>query len=95
VLGLCDAANGQLEEATYHDRIATYLDPEFAMPRLHLGLMLRRSGDRKAASLELTHARSLLEREDPKRLALFGGGFGRAALLELCVAELSFAGGRA
>jgi len=93
VLGLCGAGTGRLEEAAYHDRIATYLDPEFAMPRLHLGLMLRRSGDRSAARLELTHARSLLEREDPARLALFGGGFGRSALLELCRAELTFAGG--
>lgn len=94
VLGLCGAGTGRLEEAAYHDRIATYLDPEFAMPRLHLGLMLRRSGDRTGARLELTHARSLLEREDPARLALFGGGFGRSALLELCRAELTFAGGK-
>lgn len=93
VLALCDAAAGRSEGAVYHDRVALYLDPGFAMPRLHLGLMLRRSGDRAAARLELGQARALLEREDAARLSMFGGGFNRGALLALCNAELQLTGG--
>jgi chemotaxis protein methyltransferase CheR len=91
VLALCAAAKGGLEAAVHHDRIATYLAPEFAMPRLHMGLLLRRAGDRAASRQELTRARTLLEREDAQRLALFGGGFSRRALLALCAAELGAA----
>lgn len=91
VLALCAAGKGGLQLAVHHDRIAAYLDPEFAMPRLHLGLLLRRAGDRPAAEQELTRARTLLEREDTRRLSIFGGGFGRQALLALCAAELELA----
>jgi chemotaxis protein methyltransferase CheR len=93
VLALCNASGGRSERAAHHDRVALYLDPGFAMPRLHLGLLLRRGGDRAAARVELRHARSLLEREDGARLLMFGGGFSRNALLALCVAELDKAGG--
>ena len=93
VLALCDAGGGHSERAVYHDRVALYLDPGFAMPRLHLGLLLRRSGDRGGARLELSQARALLEREDAARLLMFGGGFNRSALLALCRAELDLTGG--
>jgi chemotaxis protein methyltransferase CheR len=73
--------------------VALYLDPGFAMPRLHLGLLSRRSGDRDAARRELEQALDLLQREDPSRLLLFGGGFGRGALVALCRAELAACGG--
>ena len=92
LLALCAAGAGKLDEATRNDRIAIYLDPAFAMPHLHLGLMLRKTGEAGAARQELARARSLLEREDPARILLFGGGFGRSALLELCSAELAAAG---
>jgi chemotaxis protein methyltransferase CheR len=95
VLALCDSGAGRLDAAAYHDRLATYLAPEFAMPRLHLGLLLRRGGDLPAALHELTQARSLLEREDIARLSMFGGGFGRGALLALCAAEIAAAAGGA
>jgi len=88
VLALCNAGGGRVERAVHHDQVATYLDPGFAMPRLHLGLLLRRKGDRAAARVELRHAHSLLEREDGARLLMFGGGFNRHALLALCSAEL-------
>jgi chemotaxis protein methyltransferase CheR len=65
-----------------------YLDGTFAMPHLHLGLLLRRLGDAEAACVELTLARRLLQGEDAARLLLFGGGFGRSALLGLCDLEL-------
>jgi chemotaxis protein methyltransferase CheR len=92
VLALCDAGSGKTDRAVYHDRIAAYLDPAFAMPRLHLGLLLRRAGDRAAARIELGQAYSLLEREDGARLLMFGGGFSRTALLGLCNAELELTG---
>jgi chemotaxis protein methyltransferase CheR len=95
VLALCSAGGGKLERAEHHDRVAMYLDPGFAMPRLHLGLMLRREGDRAAARVELGQARSLLEREDGARLLMFGGGFNRSALLALCNSELELTGGSA
>lgn len=93
VLALCNAGGGRTERAVHHDQVATYLDPGFAMPRLHLGLLLRRKGERLAARTELRQARSLLEREDGARLLMFGGGFNRNALLALCSAELEKTGG--
>ena len=74
---------------------AVYLDPAFAMPRLHLGLLAaarRRPARPRAASS--ARRCSLLQREDASRLLLFGGGFTRDALLALCRAELSACGRR-
>jgi chemotaxis protein methyltransferase CheR len=89
---LCRERAGDSGGAASHDHVASYLDPSFAMPRLHLGLLARRAGDQKAARRELGEALTLLEREDPSRLLLFGGGFGRQGLLTLCRAELSACG---
>ena len=88
VLALCREQSGNRDNAGEQDRIAAYLDPGFAMPRLHLGLMARRAGDGNAARRELGHALILLEREEPSRLLLFGGGFSREALIALCEAAL-------
>jgi chemotaxis protein methyltransferase CheR len=79
---------GDLEGAAGHDRMAAYLDPRFAMPRLHLGLLGRRAHDREGMRRELSHAITLLEHEDSSRLLLFGGGFTREALIALCRAEM-------
>jgi chemotaxis protein methyltransferase CheR len=89
VLALCREADGDPSGAEEHDRTAAYLDEGFAMPRLHLGLLARRRGDLATARRELTVALSLLQREDPARILLFGGGFGREALVALCRAELT------
>ena len=59
--------------------MAIYLDPRFAMPRLHLGLLARRAGERTRAHDELGRALDLLAREEPSRILLFGGGFSREA----------------
>jgi chemotaxis protein methyltransferase CheR len=59
------------------------------MARLHLGLLARRTGDDGAARHELDAAAVLLEREDASRLLLFGGGFGRGALIALCRNDLA------
>ena len=93
VLALCEESRAATDRAVHHDQVAAYLDPAFAMPHVHLGLLFRRSGDREAARRELVKASALLEHEEAARLLLFGGGFGRRALLELCRAELGRVGG--
>jgi len=93
LLALCRESAGDRQGALDHDRAAVYLDSGFAMPRLHLGLMARRAGDADGARRELGQALLLLKREDTSRLLLFGGGFGRDALIALCRAELLSAGG--
>jgi chemotaxis protein methyltransferase CheR len=92
LLALCRESAGDSQGALEHDRAAVYLDPSFAMPRLHLGLMARRAGDAQTAHRELGQALVLLKREDTSRLLLFGGGFGRDALIALCLAELKSGG---
>ncbi|GGM29904.1 CheR family methyltransferase [Dactylosporangium sucinum] len=72
-------------------RVAALLDPAFALPRLRLGLLARRLGDRATAERELDRAIELLARERDERIALFGGGFGRTVLIALCRAELAAA----
>jgi chemotaxis protein methyltransferase CheR len=92
LLALCRANCGHRERAGEHDRVAAYLDPSFAMPRLHLGLLARRAGDRNGARRELAQALLLLRREDASRLLLFGGGFSREALMALCESSLKECG---
>lgn len=95
LLALCLEHQEKPQAAVLHDEVASYLDPGFAMPRLHLGLLARAAGERVRARRELGQALILLEREDVQRIALFGGGFGREALLAICRAELSACGGAA
>ena len=95
LLALCRERVGDRAAATSHDQVAAYLDPGFAMPRLHLGLLARRAGDESAARRELGHALVLLQREEASRILLFGGGFGREMLVRLCRAELVKCGGTA
>jgi chemotaxis protein methyltransferase CheR len=56
--------------------------------------MARRGGDRAAACRELGQALELLRGEEASRLLLFGGGFGREALVTLCRAEYLACGGQ-
>jgi chemotaxis protein methyltransferase CheR len=93
LIALCRESAGDRRGAIEHDQTAIYLDAAFAMPRLHLGLMARRAGDWETARRELSYALTLLKREDASRVLLFGGGFGREALIALCRAELDSAGG--
>jgi chemotaxis protein methyltransferase CheR len=94
VLALCCEGGGDGRRAVEHDQVAAYLDPDFAMPRLHLGLLARRAGEHDAARRELGRALALLHREDASRLLFFGGGFHREALVALCRAELIACGGQ-
>jgi chemotaxis protein methyltransferase CheR len=93
LLALCREGAGDRKSALENDQVAAYLDPTFAMPRLHLGLLARRAGDMRGARRELDQAIVLLDREDASRVLLFGGGFTREALMGLCRAELRAAGG--
>jgi chemotaxis protein methyltransferase CheR len=94
LFALCRESAGDISAAADHARQASDLDASFAMARVQLGLLARRAGRRDAAAKELAQAIALLEREDPARLVLFGGGFSRQALIALCRSELASAGGR-
>jgi chemotaxis protein methyltransferase CheR len=93
LMALCEERVGDVTEAVSHDNAAIYLDPSFAMPRLHLGLLTKRQGDLARARRTLQEALTLLAREDAARLLLFGGGFSRDALQTMCRAELAACGG--
>jgi len=93
LMALCREGGGDRAGAAEQDQTAAYLDPLFAMPRLHLGLLARRSGDQATARRELAAAHRLLQGEDASRLLLFGGGFTREALIAFCRAELAASGG--
>jgi chemotaxis protein methyltransferase CheR len=79
---------GDSPGARRDDETAIYLDATFAMPRMHLGLLAKRRGDREAAGRALSEALELLAREDTARILLFGGGFTRDMLIEFCRSEL-------
>ncbi|WP_020472198.1 CheR family methyltransferase [Zavarzinella formosa] len=92
LLALCREHAGEYEAAMEQDGIAIYLDPGFAMPHLHLGLLRKRARDREGACRAFGDAAALLPREDTSRILLFGGGFSRDMLLRLCEAELRAGG---
>ncbi|GAA0568724.1 protein-glutamate O-methyltransferase CheR [Paractinoplanes ferrugineus] len=94
LLGLCLEGATAVPEALQQYRLAAYLDPDFALPRMRLGLLARRQGDDRAASGELERALALLPGEHELRITLFGGGFGRLALTALCRSELEACGVR-
>jgi len=94
LMALCREGEGDRAGAADQDKTAAYLDPLFAMPRLHLGLLARRNGDQATAQRELAEAHRLLQGEEASRLLLFGGGFTREALLAFCRGELAASGGR-
>ena len=85
---LCHEHGGRRAAAIDSYRVGVYLDSAFAMPHLRLGLMFRREGDLAGARRELQNAAMLLAQEDPARVLLFGGGFSRGTLIDLCAAEL-------
>ncbi|HKO53720.1 MAG TPA: CheR family methyltransferase [Polyangiaceae bacterium] len=91
---LCCERRADTRTALECSQIAAYLEPSFAMPHLHWGLIARRTGDRSTALRELTQAVLLLQREHASRLLLFGGGFSREGLIMLCQSELNRLGGQ-
>ncbi len=93
LMALCREHDGDSSGASEHGLTAIYLDPGFAMPHLHLGILAKRSGAAATAQRELGQALILLASEDASRILLFGGGFSRDALLQLCRTQLRAAGG--
>ena len=93
LMALCREHAGDSTGAIEHGLTAIYLDPGFAMPHLHLGIIAKRSGDAATAQRELGQALILLASEDASRILLFGGGFSRDTLLQLCRTQLRAAGG--
>ena len=93
LMALCREHDGDANDAMEHGLTAIYLDPSFAMPHLHLGILAKRAGDTATAQRELGQALILLASEDASRILLFGGGFSRDALLQLCRTQLHAAGG--
>lgn len=91
LLAECLEGDGDPVAALEHQLMAAHLDAGFAMPRLRLGLLARRRGDLRTAERELDRAVTLLRDESDERILLFGGGFGRGALIALCHAELAAA----
>ena len=89
LLGLCREQAGELAEAAEQMSTATYLDPAFPMAHLHRGLIARRRGDRTAAMDSFRLALKAVEDEDAERLQLFGGGFSREGLRQVCMRELA------
>ena len=94
VAALCREHASDHEGAVEHSRAAAYLDAGFAMPHLQLGKLARRVGDVATARRELELALSLLSHENSDRIVLFGGGFGRDALVQLCRGELAACEGK-
>ncbi|AUH50677.1 protein-glutamate O-methyltransferase [Chromobacterium sp. ATCC 53434] len=92
VLALCHEEDGDNSAALAHYRSAVYLDSSFALARLHIGVLERRMAELEAARRDLAQALILLQHEEPSRLLLFGGGFPRSALIDLCRAELAALG---
>lgn len=88
LLGLCREGLGDPKGAVLEHRAARTLDPGFAMPSLHLGLLARRADERSSARRELENALLLLQQEDISRLRMFASGFSRDSLLALCRSEL-------
>jgi chemotaxis protein methyltransferase CheR len=93
LMALCLEHEGDRAAALEHDQTAVYLDAAFAMPRFHLGLLAKRQGSTELARRDLEHALTLLVREDASRILLFGGGFSRDALMDLCRGEIRSCGG--
>jgi len=92
LLAFCQEQRGDYLSAAEHDTVAIYLDPTFAMPHLHLGLLARHLGDLTTARRELSEALPLLSSEDASRILLFGGGFSRESLIRFCDAQLDLCG---
>ena len=82
---VCSVCAASAEDA----RAALAADPTFAMASVQLAFLAKQAGDRVAHATELARAIGLLDAEDPGRLALFSGGFHKAALIELCRSELA------
>jgi chemotaxis protein methyltransferase CheR len=92
VIATCCA--GRADPAGAEQAIARVveLDAYFAIPRLHLGMLAARRGDRPMARRELSRALDLLPWESAERVLLFGGGFTVDGLSAICRTHLTACG---
>ncbi|MEO7327941.1 MAG: tetratricopeptide repeat protein, partial [Minicystis sp.] len=93
LLAVCREKLGDPAGARRGHEATIRLDPGFALAHLHLGRLAREEGDGATARREIGKALDLLATEDAARLLLFGGGFAREALLDLCRSQLRGSGG--
>ncbi len=93
LLAVCREKLGDPAGARRGHEATIRLDPGFALAHLHLGRLAREAGDVVTARREIGKALDLLATEDAARLLLFGGGFPREALLDLCRSQLRGLGG--
>ena len=84
LLGLCREQLGDTAQAMTLYRSAAACDGPFALAHLRLGMLLRRDARPQEARAELLQAEALIPHEDDLHLALFGGGFSREAIADLC-----------
>jgi chemotaxis protein methyltransferase CheR len=92
VIATCRAGRADPDGAEQAIGRAVELDASFAIPRLHLGILAARRGDRPAARRELNRALALLPWESAERMLLFGGGFTVDGLSAICRSHLSACG---
>jgi chemotaxis protein methyltransferase CheR len=92
VIALVREQQGQPDVAIRHHHMAIGLDPNFAMPHVHLGRLASRAGGPAMARGSWRQALDLLPQERPERVLLFGGGFGREALQAMCRTALENCG---
>jgi chemotaxis protein methyltransferase CheR len=88
LVGLCREQAGDATSARACYERAVHLEPTFALGHLRLGMLARRDGVRATARVALRLALTLLVHEQPLHLMLFGGGFGRHGLMQVCQREL-------
>lgn len=88
LLGLCREQAGDATNARGCYERAVHMDPTFALGHLRLGMLARRDGAPTNARVALRLALTLLAHEQPVHLTLFGGGFGRHGLMQVCQREL-------
>lgn len=88
LLGLCREQAGDEGGARHRYARAVHLEPTFALGHLRLGILARRAREAMPARVALRLALTLLAHEQPLHLALFGGGFGRHGLMQVCQQEL-------
>jgi len=84
LLALCREQSGDLEAAGELYRNAAAHDGAFALPHVRLALLARRRRDEDQARRSFAQALTLIDGEDELNLALFGGGFNRQLIAELC-----------
>ena len=89
LLAIVRECEDDTEAAMTHCRAASSRDPRFAMPHVHLARLSSKAGRTQAVRRHFVDAIQLLPAETDRRIMLFGGGFGREALISFCRTQLA------